>query len=896
MWSSIKSSLKNAASEIVREAEEREMKEKQLVGKMSQGGTNPTETAASLFEQAAPQIPNYDGSTEAIDFFSSKPAEVEAFTGQDGVEQGSFTEASHVEPNAGMEYSIDSTLNGNGHSEPNPPGFDSIDLFNDLPEDAAASDTLAYGDGAATLARREIGMDRELSSPSSDRIDFDPSELEQVDLDFPGEAGSDSNNVDLSGYATTPMSKVAESPLSQAMRGTFQHLNKLKAMTTSAMSSTLPLQSVQGPPQVDKAVPQTRPAVDSSVIIPGEAKEQLFENMRKAKGMMLEGGAVAQDEQVDFYDQVDEELAAFWRSKRQDIMTQEHSLPRSKKENEQHNGMDTLQLGRRHEEELRKLHDQLRTAQAEVDSVRSQNANTNAEYEQRLEQLTAKNNALSQECETLLGEKMNLQQVANGKDQEIQALQQGLARTEKQMSELSTQAEQEMHAAASSGLEEVKEELAKVKSELEATRLHVETLETEKVELQGLLQKKMESLEREANESLEAKHAELDVAEVAAGRQQRDLVALRSFISQRRFEREAVQREIDAFNDSARSVQSAIEELKAVESSLSKDGANTLSESEAQLLQRLFNDNVSKALESTLAAPMASLEQAKRYAQVTHTLQRALVDALCARLKQRSLDDNPVSSLPAENAAIAEYASVKEPVDLVRSAATMLRMVSVNELDVSPILQRLAPFESTLENQSMEELERIAHDIAQIRLQAFGGGSSGHIEVKQDTRARENEGEKSSSVEEFVEHASRVLTKQHRLNKSLEDSLLSSVREILWVVSALLSGAAKWASDAKAEVEQETAEDDTTCDRRLAANVVTICIERNCRRDCLEVVARVLDFDADQRKRVGLDSGGGFWSAFIPNLSRGQAKAEQVNMEEQSLSSLLQDFIIDETS
>jgi hypothetical protein len=86
-------------------------------------------------------------------------------------------------------------------------------------------------------------------------------------------------------------------------------------------------------------------------------------------------------------------------------------------------------------------------------------------------------------------------------------------------------------------------------------------------------------------------------------------------------------------------------------------------------------------------------------------------------------------------------------------------------------------------------------------------------------------------------------------------------------------------------------------DKRLTASVVATCIERNCRRDTLEVVASVLDFTEDERRRTGLLApAGGFFSSLLPDWSRAQARAQTVNMEETSFSNLFSDFIQDEIS
>ncbi|GBG31388.1 Hypothetical Protein FCC1311_076122 [Hondaea fermentalgiana] len=83
-------------------------------------------------------------------------------------------------------------------------------------------------------------------------------------------------------------------------------------------------------------------------------------------------------------------------------------------------------------------------------------------------------------------------------------------------------------------------------------------------------------------------------------------------------------------------------------------------------------------------------------------------------------------------------------------------------------------------------------------------------------------------------------------------------------------------------------------DKKLAASVVAKCIERNCRRDCLDVVARVLDFDDDERRRVGLLGSGGFWDSILPDWSRGQARAAALNAGDQGFTDMLADFVNDE--
>uniref|UniRef100_A0A7S2WRS9 GRIP domain-containing protein n=1 Tax=Mucochytrium quahogii TaxID=96639 RepID=A0A7S2WRS9_9STRA len=101
--------------------------------------------------------------------------------------------------------------------------------------------------------------------------------------------------------------------------------------------------------------------------------------------------------------------------------------------------------------------------------------------------------------------------------------------------------------------------------------------------------------------------------------------------------------------------------------------------------------------------------------------------------------------------------------------------------------------------------------------------------------------------------------------------------------------------DSERSITAKTA-DKTLVDKKLAASVVAKCIERNCRRDCLDIVASVLDFSDEERKRVGLIQQEGFFDSFLPGWSRSQAKAQNVNMDEQSFSNLLTDFIQDEIS
>jgi len=87
-------------------------------------------------------------------------------------------------------------------------------------------------------------------------------------------------------------------------------------------------------------------------------------------------------------------------------------------------------------------------------------------------------------------------------------------------------------------------------------------------------------------------------------------------------------------------------------------------------------------------------------------------------------------------------------------------------------------------------------------------------------------------------------------------------------------------------------------DKRFAASVVAKCIERNCRRDCLEIVASTLEFDAEEMKRVGLHRDESFWgSVFIPNWAKGVAKVDHIpNIDQHSFGDLLDDFVRDETT
>lgn len=62
----------------------------------------------------------------------------------------------------------------------------------------------------------------------------------------------------------------------------------------------------------------------------------------------------------------------------------------------------------------------------------------------------------------------------------------------------------------------------------------------------------------------------------------------------------------------------------------------------------------------------------------------------------------------------------------------------------------------------------------------------------------------------------------------------------------------------------------------IAAEIFTTCIERNCRRDFLEVASKVFNLTDDQRRRVGLDGG------------------KVINHSSQSFASLVNDFVSDD--
>jgi hypothetical protein len=73
--------------------------------------------------------------------------------------------------------------------------------------------------------------------------------------------------------------------------------------------------------------------------------------------------------------------------------------------------------------------------------------------------------------------------------------------------------------------------------------------------------------------------------------------------------------------------------------------------------------------------------------------------------------------------------------------------------------------------------------------------------------------------------------------------------------SSVAAEAGQSADNARVEDARSDANDEEeaeVCDVRLAANVVVTCIEHNLRRDCLEVVAKVLHFTEDEQRRVGL--------------------------------------------
>ena len=899
MWSSFKSTLKSAASEIVREAEEREKREKDLLENISgEVQVAPAESAISFFDSqpaqarsqsyAAPTSEPFqeDSSAEAINFFTPKPPRSaapyeESMPPAAPPPAFSASENDPVQPETGR----------NGHHRPpalneEDQALDSIDLFE--PEQSQQGQ-LDYGyaerSGAIheELSQREPRIERMLSSPSSDRIDFDPTELEQVDLGTP----RDPEGFEQHGRVAQA-EKPSESPLSQAMRGTFQHLNKLKAMTTSAMSSTLPLQALQEAPlEPAEANPRLNPNVSfkppQEPVNNSQREHQLIENMRKAKELLAVSSEGANEE---FLEQLDEDVMALWQSKRRDL-----SRPKPwAKENEHANSLNIQQLTRQHEEERGKLREQLRSAHAEVATLRQAQADLQQKLQEAEAQATAAttDNQLLQRRTVEQGTELEAlrHQVMKGQQQVAKAEEQGGANTA-----------------------QWQERLSAMEEECKAAREQVDKLTTANETLEKQLDLKLKLADDETEALFKQSHEELTALKGEESNVQKELLALRARISQRRFEKEAVDKEIGSFSAAVKSVRQTLDELKAVEAALSEESRKNV-ESEAEVVKEVFNENVAKALEAGVAGK-SGLEQARRYSELANTLQRALVDALSARLKQKSAFGCMVSSDVVKDEAGSVVSTVEHPLDLARNAARVLRTLSIEGVALEDILSRLdllesetADPQSKMSPKSIEELERLAQEVSTISVGKFGRRgeeNADEVEVRNEVWARKEGGSKGSSVEEIVDRSSRILAKQHRICGALDKSLKNSVRGTLELAAVMLAAAGRWASELEAvsqkvESAENEAESNDMCDRRLAANVVTICIERNCRRDCLEVVANVLEFNADQRKRVGLDSEGGFWSAFIPNLSRGQAKAEQVNMQEQSLSSLLQDFVIDETS
>jgi len=63
--------------------------------------------------------------------------------------------------------------------------------------------------------------------------------------------------------------------------------------------------------------------------------------------------------------------------------------------------------------------------------------------------------------------------------------------------------------------------------------------------------------------------------------------------------------------------------------------------------------------------------------------------------------------------------------------------------------------------------------------------------------------------------------------------------------------------------EVASPEDRDRIDKSFAASVVANCIERGCPLDYVEVVAKILEFDEDQRKRVGLLKEASLWGALF---------------------------------
>lgn len=109
-------------------------------------------------------------------------------------------------------------------------------------------------------------------------------------------------------------------------------------------------------------------------------------------------------------------------------------------------------------------------------------------------------------------------------------------------------------------------------------------------------------------------------------------------------------------------------------------------------------------------------------------------------------------------------------------------------------------------------------------------------------------------------------------------------QEALLVCETLPEETQPQASGDLATSETMKEELDTMVDTAVAAEVFTTCLERQCRKDCVEVVARVLQLSQEQRVRVGLD------------LDVATQRSYPAWSKSKEFSSLFNDFVRDEIS
>eukprot|EP01025_Chloroclados_australasicus_P000038 TRINITY_DN10016_c0_g1_i1.p1 TRINITY_DN10016_c0_g1~~TRINITY_DN10016_c0_g1_i1.p1 ORF type:complete len:964 (-),score=162.60 TRINITY_DN10016_c0_g1_i1:635-3526(-) len=486
-------------------------------------------------------------------------------------------------------------------------------------------------------------------------------------------------------------------------------------------------------------------------------------------------------------------------------------------------------------------------------------------------------------------------------------------------------------------LSRVEAECASYQQQLDALQIQRQSQDQEVFSLQNKIQEKETQLQEKMNEfsktcqENDALRRELDQAKAGFGENQ----------LQHHQQLQNLQDQLDDLREQYQQVVSDWQTVMDEKDSIERSAEKEISTKDQQLTKLTRNlEETDKELNSVMVENVQLQEKVSSLQQQLQQQNQSVSNEPLVDAELQSKLQEKVLQLEAEVVRLqAEIGEVNEDRDRVKLQLNKLksqliqRQEAEEEASTWRIEQEVNQAVNAVKQEyqsQINELERKLKDAESQLIQR--SNSSLEVEeqlhsLKSTLAARNTElqnlqaalGELSYESEAATKLRHEVFTQQSRC-RSLEsqvDSLASQLRESeenLSQANQAAEQAIKTSQESQSQISQLSKEcqnlrraleesskrmhalsssQGSMVDRRIVAKLLTTFFERKQSKEVMELMAKMLDFDQEQRRRVGLDRGGGMLGSIF---GRGEGGQQLQRTESDSFANQWADFLLQQAT